>query len=300
VHVDVAIVVVTYNSAHVVAELLDGIPAAAPGLALDVVVVDNGSSDGTVELLRGRTDCRVIEQLNLGYAAGFNAGVAAAADSSAVVVLNPDVRLEPCAVTTLLTALADPPVGIAAPKVLNEDGTLHHSLRRTPSILRAIGLNSTGIAPFSEYVAEDQAYEGSHDVDWALGAVLMISRRCLETVGLWDASYFLYSEETDFCLRAGDLGFRTRFVPDAVARHIGGQSGQNARTHTMLILNRVRLYRRRHGPVAAAAYYGLTVLSEISWTVRGHAHQSCASVRALLRPSTRPPELGCSDRLIPF
>jgi GT2 family glycosyltransferase len=300
VEVDVAIVVVTYNSSHVVLALLDQIPAAAPGLRLDIVVVDNGSTDSTVENLRRRDDCRVVEQPNLWYAAGFNSGALVAQEARAVLLLNPDVRLEPRSVTAMLEALDDPLVGIAAPMVLNEDGTLHHSLRRNPSLLRAIGLNSTGKAVFSEYITDPQAYQTAHDVDWALGAVLMMSRSCLEAVGRWDPSYFLYSEETDFCLRAGDVGFHTRYVPSAVVRHIGGQSGQNAATHTMLVVNRVRLYRRRHGRAASAAYYGLTVLSELSWIARGQVEQSRASVRGLLRPATRPPELGCSDRLIPL
>ncbi len=297
--VDLAVIVVTYNSARLVGGLLDDIPAAVGPLRHRTVVVDNGSTDGTAELVAARTDCLLVRQANLGYAAGFNAGVAAAGEASAVAVLNPDLRLEPSCLTHLVSALADPGVGITAPRVLDADGALHHSLRRDPSILRAVGLNSTGRPVFSEYVAESDAYERAHNVDWALGAVLVVSHRCLDDVGPWDDSYFLYSEETDFCLRARDRGYRVRYVPEATAHHVGGQSGQDATTHTMLIVNRVRLYRRRHGPVAGAVYYGLTVASEASWILRGHAEQSRASVTALLRPGRRPPQLACSETLVP-
>ncbi len=80
--------------------------------------------------------------------------------------------------------------------------------------------------------------------------------------------------------------------------HVGGASGRNDLTHTLQILNRVRLHRRRSGPVAGAAYFALTVLAELSWVARGH-HESRASVRALLRPSARPAVLGPDRRLVP-
>jgi GT2 family glycosyltransferase len=135
-------------------------------------------------------------------------------------------------------------------------------------------------------------------VDWALGAVLLMSRKCFDALGGWDESYFLYSEETDLSLRARDIGLLTRFEPNSVAIHIGGQSGRNNKTHAMQIVNRVRLYRRRNGVLASWCYYWLTVASELSWVARGH-QQSRFAIAALLRPSLRPAELRCSDRLLP-
>ena len=172
------------------------------------------------------------------------------------------------------------------------------SLRREPTLLRALGLTATRLPALSEYVAQQEDYQRPTTVDWALGAVLLMSRACYDAVGGWDDSYFLYSEETDFCLRARDLGFTTRYEPAAVVVHIGGQSGQSDQTHSMQIVNRVRLYRRRHGLVAAWFYFFLTVASELSWLARGRAESRCA-IRALLRPSLRPSELRCSDQLMP-
>jgi GT2 family glycosyltransferase len=213
-------------------------------------------------------------------------------------VLNPDVRLDPGAVRALVSALERPGVGIAAPRVRSEDGTLDRSLRREPTLLRALGLSRLDRPAFSEHVQEPEAYERAGPVAWALGAVLAVSAECARAVGEWDESYFLYSEETDYCLRAGDLGWRTWYTPKAGAVHVGGASGRDDFTHTLQIVNRVRLFRRRAGPVAGAAYFGLTVLSELSWIARGH-RQSRASVRALLRPSTRPAVLGPDRRFVP-
>ncbi len=295
---DLDIVIVTYNSAHVVGDLLDSLPAALDGLTADVVVVDNGSADGTAEFLERRGGCRVVRSANVGYAGGINRGVRAAAGSGAILVLNPDARLHERSVAPLLAALREPGTGIVAPRVLSAEGTLELSLRREPTLLRALGLTRTGIAALSEYVGEAAEYGRPHVVDWALGAVLLMSRECFDALGGWDESYFLYSEETDLSLRARDRGLLTRYEPRSVAVHIGGQSGRDDKTHAMQIVNRVRVYRRRNGVLASWCYYWLTIASELSWVARGH-RQSRFAIAALLRPPLRPPELGCSDRLLP-
>lgn len=293
---DVDVVIVTYNSAHVIGELLDSLPAALGELTADIVVVDNGSADDTVKLVESRGDCRVVCSVNTGYAGGINRGARAASGADAILVLNPDVRLHDGSVPPLLAALSQPRTGIVAPQVRTPDGGLYFSLRRQPTLLRALGLNRTGLAALSEYVANEEDYACPHIVDWALGAVLLMSRACFDALAGWDESFFLYSEETDLSLRARDLGWLTRYQPQSVAMHIGGQSGRDDKTHTMMITNRVRLYRRRHSALAAWCYYWLTITSELSWVARGH-RQSRAAILSLLRPSLRPRELACSTRL---
>lgn len=291
--------VVTYNSEAVIGGLLDSLPAALGDVAHTVVVVDNGSVDGTVKLVADRPGVRLVRSENVGYSGGLNRGVReAGAGATSVLILNPDLRLAPGAVPAMLAALRRPGVGIVAPKVFGEDGELHRSLRREPSLLRNTGLAFTGRAALSEYVSDPAEYERPHAVDWALGAVLLMSRDCYDALGGWDESYFLYSEETDFCLRARDRGWTTWYEPSAQATHLGGGSGQSGSTHAMQIVNRVRLYRRRHHRPAAYLYYGLTVLSEASWVARGHT-KSRTSLRALLRPSQRPAQLGCGTGILP-
>lgn len=294
---DVTVVVITYNSSHVVEGLLDSLPAALDGMPADVVVVDNGSTDDTREVVAARDDVRLVASTNTGYAGGLNTGAAAAPDTPAILVLNPDARLAPRAARLLVERLGGR-TGITAPRVLGADGHLQLSLRREPTIGRASGLAWTKRPALSEYVQDERAYEIEHDVDWALGAVLAVSRACYDALGGWDESYFLYSEETDFCLRARDLGWVTTFVPGAGAIHIGAQSGTSPEIHAMQILNRVRLYRRRQGTLRASAYYAVTVLSELSWWIRGH-RQSRHAVTTLLRPSTRPVQLPRDPGLIP-
>jgi len=295
---DLVVVIVTYNSAHVVGELFDSLPGALDGLAADVIVVDNGSVDGTAEFVAAREGCRVVRSANVGYAAGINRGVREAMSADAILVLNPDVRLQPNSIPPLLEALNEPNVGIVAPQVRSLQGELESSLRREPTLPRALGLTRTRLAIFSEYVSRRSEYSRACTVDWALGAVLAMSRKCYDELGGWDETFFLYSEETDLALRARDLGWLTRYEPRAVAVHIGGQSGRSPATHAMQIVNRVRLYRRRHGAVASWCYYWLAVARELTWLVRGRS-ASPSGMAALLSPSRRPPELGCCGRRMP-
>ncbi len=296
--VNVAAVVVTFNSEQHVADLLDSIPAAMGDLTYSVVVVDNGSSDGTRDLLAGRADCIVVRSTNDGYAAGVNRAIRASPPCSAVLILNPDASLDPDCVPIMKGVLDKPGVGIVAPRVREADGSLSPTLRRGPTLARVGGLSFTGIPAFTERIEDPDEYDEEHEVEWAVGAILLVDLTCYEAVGGLDESYFLYSEETDFSLRAKDAGWSTVYTPEAGAMHVGGGSGESSTTHTMKILNRVRLYRRRRGTLLAWIYFGITVLVEIRRGVLGHS-KSWPTVRALLRPSRRPPLLGASDGVLP-
>lgn len=295
---DIAIVVVTHNSAHVLDGLLDSLPSALGETPWRTVVVDCGSTDDTTASAAARGDCYVVATRNLGYAAGINRGVQSLGGSGPVLVLNPDVRLSDGFIAPLLLGLAQPGVGIAVPRVLDEDGSLSFSMRREPSLGRSLGLGRTGHPRLSESVSDVASYDRPRVCDWAVGAVMLIDRDCLDELDGWDESYFLYSEETDFCLRARDRGWTTRFVPDATAVHIGGQSGRSSRTRAMQALNRVRLYRRRHGLVGGWAYLLLTIAGELSRILRGD-REGVPVLLSLVLPAHRPPELNLRPGYVP-
>jgi N-acetylglucosaminyl-diphospho-decaprenol L-rhamnosyltransferase len=252
--IDCAIVVVTYNSARRISRLLDSIPAACAGITARCVVVDNGSADQTADLVRQHPAVTLVETgRNLGYAGAINVGRRHASQYAALVVLNPDLVLEPGAISRLHVALADPAVGIAVPRLLNEDGSLYPSLRREPSPLRALGEAVFGShlparpAWLAETIRAPGFYERGHNVAWAGGAALMISAACGEAVGDWDSDrFFLYAEETDFAARARAAGFQIRYVPDATVRHEGGGSGQSPSLTALMAVNRIRYYEKYH------------------------------------------------------
>ncbi|MFC9297133.1 glycosyltransferase [Streptomyces sp. NPDC057011] len=297
----VAVVVVTWNSAAVLPEFLASLPEGMAGLDWRLVVADNDSADGTVELLRSLAPDATVVQTgrNAGYAAGVNAALAAAADREggfrAALVCNPDIRMRRGCARLLVDGLGTPAaggglVGISVPLLYEEDGrTLVHSLRRESSVTRAlgeavIGNRRAGRFPrLSELVTDPGAYERATVADWATGALMALSAGCLATCGPWDESFFLYSEETEYCLRARDRGFVTRLEPAAAATHLGGESRVSPRLWTLLTLNRVRLYERRHGPVATAAFRAAVLLRETSRAALGHPAARAAAA-ALLRP----------------
>lgn len=295
----VLVIVVTWNSAGALPDLFASLDAGLAGLRYELVLVDNDSADDTVAVARHLTPhCRIVRTgHNAGYAAAINAGhaavsaghVPAAGRHDAVLVLNPDIRLGPGSVLALYRALGDG-TGIAVPAIRHSDGTRADSLRREPSITRALGEAILGqragrLAAFGETVLGDAAYARSSIVDWATGAIMLISGDCARACGPWDESFFLYSEETDFALRARDHGYLTRYVPTAEAIHLGGHSRVSPALWSLLTVNRVRLYRKRHGGVATAVFWSMVLLRESIRALFGQ-RRSRRAVAALVRQRT--------------
>ncbi|WP_374776475.1 glycosyltransferase family 2 protein [Streptomyces sp. NBC_01310] len=294
----VAVVVVTWNSAAVIPEFLASLPEGMAGTDWRLVVADNDSADDTVDVVRSLAPEATVVQTgrNAGYAAGVNAALGAAAGWEggfrAALVSNPDVRMRRGCAKVLVDAFdAAVPgggrVGISVPLLYEEDGrTLLYSLRRESRVTRALGEAVLGnrragrFPRWSELVTDPSAYERATVADWATGALMAVSRECLAACGPWDESFFLYSEETEFCLRARDRGFVTRLEPSASATHLGGDSQVSPRLWTLLTLNRVRLYERRHGAAATAAFRAAVLLRETSRAVLGRP-ASLAAARAL-------------------
>jgi GT2 family glycosyltransferase len=285
----IGVVVVTFDSADVVVGLLDSLPAGLGDLPWDVVVVDNGSGDGTVDAVRSNAPSATVVESprNGGYAAGINLGVTHLGPRAAYLLVNPDVRLEPDCVPRLLAALRRTGAGIAVPLLLDRNGEVIASRRREPSVGRALadavlGAERAGrLGAWGEVVTRREAYRSEGRTDWAEGSTQLVSAECWDAVGPWDESYFLYSEETDFALRARDAGLGTWFVPDARAVHLEGGSADNPRLWRLLVVNRVRLYARRHGRVSTAAFWAVLVGREASRALLGRP-TSRAALRALL------------------
>jgi GT2 family glycosyltransferase len=288
----VVAVVVTHDSSEVVDECLDSLARNAnEGCELTVVVVDNGSSDDSVSLSRAHwLQPLVITQENLGYAAGINAGIAAAAsEDSYVLVLNADVRLDAGAVRSLVDAAERAGSGITVPKMTDGAGHLLYSLRREPTALRVLGEAVLGgpraarHPALSELISDPVAYARPTVADWATGAVMLISPSCRRDVGPWDERYFLYSEETDYALRARDLGHALQLVPQASATHLGGESDVSPRLASLLAVNRIRLHRRRKGSLRAIPFALGVALSAALRAATGRK-TSRAVLSALARP----------------
>jgi N-acetylglucosaminyl-diphospho-decaprenol L-rhamnosyltransferase len=287
----VAVVTVTYNSADLLADFLNSLDEGLKGVSWHLTVADNASSDETVALLCRLAPTATLTEMgrNAGYAAGINAAVRVAQPHSAILVLNPDVRLLPGCVAELIDVLG-PGTGLAVPRLLDAKSQLIESMRREPTVLRAwadalIGARRAGrYAPLGEVVTDRRLYDREAITDWAEGSTLLISADCWQRCAPWDESFFLYSEETDFALRARDAGFVTRYVPSAQAMHLEGDSAGSPGLWALLVINRVRLFRRRNGRIRTAAYWAALVSREASRAVLLGKATSRAAVKALVTP----------------
>lgn len=293
------IVIVTYNSAAVLPGLLDSLAAGLEGIEnFEVVVADNASRDNSVELAQTHSiGARIVKTgRNGGYSAGINAGIAGIEPNADVLVLNPDIRLRPGAVRLLVERLRDPKVGIAVPRILEEDGSVAPSLRREPSLVTVwfdalFGSVFGTRLDIGEIIYRPALYERDGPIEWATGAVVAVAARARQTAGDWDESYFMYSEEVDYQRQVRARGFSVDYVPQAQVVHIGGDYQQKPRLYEILTANRIRYFGRYHGAVSTALFRLAIIVGEGLRSIKGSAVHR-AGLNAALSRWMPPPESG--------
>jgi GT2 family glycosyltransferase len=269
-HVDVCALVVTYNSAEDIGALVESLRRQLIDQSIRLIVVDNGSADGTLAALHGHEDVIVVAAgTNLGYAGGINLARRRVGKADAVLVLNPDIELGAGSVRALRLCLAETSAGVVVPRLLDLESSLYPSLRREPNTLRAFGDalfgRRLGSRPsmFSELDLDPLSYERRHAVDWATGAALLIDAQLDSRVGAWDERFFLYSEEIDFMRRVRELGSEIWFEPCAVMRHRRGGSGNSDELQALMAVNRVRYQEKWHGRVRTLPLRAAVVLGSV-------------------------------------
>ncbi len=201
------------------------------GDAPEIVVVDNGSTDGSVaELTRALPEVPVLRpRANLGYAGGANRGIAAT-HAPVVAVCNPDVEVEPGTARALLARFdAAPDLGAVGPTVRNVDGTPYHSARSVPSATDAVGHALLArLRPENRFTRRYRELDidpaRARDADWVSGAAIWLRRAAVESVGGWDERYFMYVEDVDLCWRLREAGWRVAYEPGGAVVHAHGAS----------------------------------------------------------------------------
>ncbi len=254
--IDVSVVIVTYNSRDVVGRGIESVRAHTHDVTYEIIVVDNASPDDSgAYVVKHYPGVRVLHlpTNNRGLSAAINAGVAASSGTY-VMQWNPDCRLEEDSLSTLATYLGEhADVGIAAPKLLNEDGSLQLSCRAFPGYMTALFSRYSLLTrvwpgnPFStRYLMTGFDHSDAADVDWASGAGFMYRRSLHERLGGWDEGFFLFNEDVDLCKRVHEAGLRVVYAPDARVYHAIGIS---ERPSTRAIVERHRSmwrYYRKH------------------------------------------------------
>lgn len=213
----VTVVVLNWNNAPDTLECLASV-AKLRYDNYDVIVVDNGSTDGSVDIIRDRhPDVTILEnQDNLGYAEGNNVGIRYASDIGAeyVFVLNNDALVAPETLSSLVdAAMSHPNAGFLGPKVYH---------RETPQVIQSAG------GMFNKYwescyrgmdEVEQGQFEDLAEVDFVCGCAVLVSQRAIGQIGLLDPRFFLYREDIDWCYRATRAGFKVLYIPTAKAWH---------------------------------------------------------------------------------
>ena len=284
-----AAVVVSYEAGTLLVECVRSVLADSSAGAVELVVVDNGSSDGSVdELLAAFPDVRVIRAPgNVGYARAANLGTAVT-KAPIVAVLNPDTVIEAGAAGALLERLVhEPRLAACGPRLRNLDGTDYPSARSFPSVPVAIGHGLLGLWwPTNPFTVRYRQLGADPSVprlvDWVSGAALWLRRSALDEVGGWDERYFMYLEDTDLCWRLRRAGWEVAYEPSAVIVHAQGVSASR-RPYRMLLEHHRSAWRfaktRLTGPRAA-----LLPLAAVYFAVRA----VLAMIEHAWRSSRRP------------
>ena len=242
--VDLSFILVNWNTKELVLGALRSIFSTVGGYTFEVLVVDNGSEDGSPEAIKEAfpQTYLIINEENFGFARAINQALTQATGRY-LFFLNSDARLKEGAVEILVTFMEDnPDVGIAGGQLINEDGTRQNSIAPFPSLATEL-LNKRLLRMLfpRRYPGKERDYSSPIDVESLVGACIIVRRQAVEEVGGLDEGYFFFLEETDWCLRMRDKGWRICFVPQAQILHLQGASVAKAKTEA-----KIEFYRSRY------------------------------------------------------
>jgi len=311
---DVSVVIVSWNVHHLLRQCLRSV-FDTQGLVLEVIVVDNASTDGSVDMVRREfPGVHLIANAdNRGFPAANNQGIRVARGRY-VFLVNSDAEVLGDALAAMVAfADAHPEVGVVGPQLLNPDGSVQSSRRRLPTLATAL-FESTWLQPYAprrlleRYYVLDRPDDATLDVDWVKGAALMARREGIEQVGLMDEDFFMYSEELDWCRRFREAGWRVVYLPTAQIIHHEGKSSEQVlpARHIYFQSSKVHYFRKYHGSVVAETLR-LFLLVNYAWQLGiegakwlvGHKRSlrtdRIAAYRQVLRSGLRGRGVGRSD-----
>ncbi len=280
---DLAIITISTNEGHWLRPCLSTIFARQGDISLDVVVADNMSTDSTRELVETEfPEARVVTCANHGFSHANNRGLMTT-DARWVLFINPDTEIVDGTFADLLReADARPDVGLIGVRQVLPDGTLHPTVRYFPNALRALGdaLRSERWPARSRHLGEREIdlsrYERELECDWTSGSFLLARREALESSGFMDERFFIYSEETDLCVRIKKAGWRIVHLPSMTIIHHADKAGVRAKIVAQDVYTRMQYARKHFSPGHRLLYWLALVLK--------------FGLRAMLPPAKEPEE----------
>jgi len=258
-----SIIIVNWNTRELLAQCLESVSKEVSGLGslgVETLVVDNASTDGSIQMLQDRFPWVQLtqNQTNVGFARANNQAILQSTGRY-VLLLNPDTKVKPGAFGTLIHFMeAHPEAGGAGARLLNPDHTLQPSCYPAPTLpgefWRMFHLDM--LVPYGVYRMDGWSLSRHHEVDVIQGACLILRQEALNQVGLLDGEYFIYSEEVDLCHRLQQAGWRLYWVPQAQVVHYGGQSTQQVAAEMFLRLyqGKIIYFRKHYGWLTSHIY----------------------------------------------
>jgi N-acetylglucosaminyl-diphospho-decaprenol L-rhamnosyltransferase len=296
---DVTIVVVNYNTAHLLGRMFAALDAGRGDLKLQVIVVDNASQDNSVEMLqRWQADAEVIiNTVNIGFARANNQAIPYAR-ARYVLLLNTDAFVSADTLPKTVSFMdAHPRCGVLGVKLIGEDNSLQPSCRYFPTPWNVF-LASTGLKRFfpRTRLVDDMNWDHAsvRECDWVPGCYYLVRREVIDRVGLFDPRYFLYCEEVDHCRVVQNAGWSVVFYPFTQVVHIGGQSAATTaalnpvsrQISPLQIESELLYFRKHHGILGVLAAVLLTNLGDSMRAWNGLLrHRNAAQARRALRHS---------------
>lgn len=259
-----SIIIVSWNVCQELLDCLRSIDDNRPSDSFEIIVVDNASTDDTVNAVR--EDFPEVKLLvnteNRGFAAANNVGIRQS-QGQYIFFLNPDTIIHPDSLDKLIKFIDDNrDVGVCGPKLLNLDGSPQQSVRRMPTFLAALHRHTAfkflGIfkGQYRKWVMKDFDYNSQSDVDQVMGAAMMTSKSILEQVGPMDEDFFMYYEEVDLCYRIKQAGLRIVFVPEVQITHLGGCSAGQipAGKRIMAMTSLLKFFKKHRGRFSTGVF----------------------------------------------
>jgi GT2 family glycosyltransferase len=302
---DLAVVIVSTNEASWLTPCLKTVFEHAGAARLDVVVVDNASTDGTRELVESRfPQARLVSSENRGFSHANNCG-ALTCTARYILFLNPDTEIVSGTFGELVATLDErPDVGLAGVRQITPNGELWPTIRRFPSITRAFGeaLGSERWPILGSWCGERELdlsrYDNEVDCDWTSGSFMLARREALLSAGLLDERFFIYSEEPDLCLRMKRAGWAVRHLPKMLIVHHAGKGGVRPKMAAQDVYTRRQYARKHFGANYAAVYLGAVGMRHVLRAIvpslgEGGARRRAAAQLALRTLTGRtPPPFG--------
>ena len=258
--VDLSIVIVSWNTAKLLARCLRTIYAYPPTGDFEVLVVDNASNDMSAQMVQKQfPQAKLLEnKVNIGFAGANNQAIRQSRGRY-VLLLNPDTEVKPHALEQLIHFMdTHPQAGAVGARILNPDGSLQTSSFPAPTLFREFWrlFHLDVIRPYGSYDMADWSLDQPRKVDTLLGACLLLRRKALDQIGLLDENYFIFSEEVDLCYRLQKANWPLYWLPQAQIVHYGGQSTQQVAAEMFMYLykSKVIFIRKHYGWLASYVY----------------------------------------------